>query len=94
MIMMDHLFEMVAYCGSSLVCYSVTYLEHKSACRVVYAIPLSHISDIRELAIDFFGRHSRMGRKCDRNGYFEDFMVMGLHPVLLVADVIVFFHAR
>ena len=43
----------VAYHGSSLVCYSVTYLEYKSACRVVYAIPLSHISDIRELAMEF-----------------------------------------
>ena len=43
----------VAYRGSSLVCYSVTYLEYKSACRVVYAIPLSHLSDIRELAMDF-----------------------------------------
>ena len=40
----------VAYRGSILVCYSVTYLEYKSACRVIYAIPLSHISDIRELA--------------------------------------------
>ena len=44
----------VAYRSSSLVCYSVTYLEYKSACRVVYAIPLSHISDIRELAMEFF----------------------------------------
>ena len=41
----------VAYRGPSLVCYSVT--EYKSACRVVYAIPLSHISDIRELAMAF-----------------------------------------
>ena len=41
----------VAYRGSSLVCYSVTYVEYKSACRVVYAIQLSHISDIRELTI-------------------------------------------
>ena len=44
----------VAYRDSSLVCYRVTHLEYKSACRVVYASPLSHISDIRELAIDFF----------------------------------------
>ena len=44
----------VAYRGSSLVCYSVTYLEYKSACRVVYAILLSHISDIRELSMEFF----------------------------------------
>ena len=43
----------VAYRGSSLVCYSVTYLEYKSACRVVYTISLSHISDIRELAMAF-----------------------------------------
>ena len=47
----------VAYRGSSLVCYSVTYvwnIGHKSAFRVVYAIPLSNISDIRELAMAFF----------------------------------------
>ena len=37
----------VAYRGSSVVSYSVTYLECKSACRVVYAIPLSRNSDIR-----------------------------------------------
>ena len=43
-----------AYRVSSLVCYSVTYLEYKSACRVVYAMPLSHISDIRELAMEYF----------------------------------------
>ena len=43
----------VAYHGSSLVYYSVTYLEYKTACRVVYAIPLSHVSDIRELAMAF-----------------------------------------
>ena len=43
----------VVYRGSSLVCYSVTYLDYKSACRVVYAIPLSHISDIRELPFFF-----------------------------------------
>ena len=41
----------LAYHGSSLVCYSVTYVEYKSVCRVVYAIPLWLISDIRELAI-------------------------------------------
>ena len=31
------------------------YLEYNSACRIVYAIPLSHISDIyiRELAMEF-----------------------------------------
>ena len=41
--------------ASSLVCYSVTYLEYKNAfCRVVYAIPLSHVRDIRELAMEFF----------------------------------------
>ena len=40
----------VAHRGAGLVCYSVTYLEYKSACRAVSAIPLSHISDIRELA--------------------------------------------
>ena len=30
----------VAYHGSSLVCYiySVTYLEYKSACQVIYAV--------------------------------------------------------
>ena len=43
----------VAYHGSSLVCYSFTYLEYKSACRVVYAISLSHISDIRESDMEF-----------------------------------------
>ena len=42
----------VAYHGSSLVCYRATYLEYKSPCRIVYAIP--HISDIRELAMEFF----------------------------------------
>ena len=44
----------VAYRGSSLVCYSVTYLEYKSPRRVVYAIPMSHISDIHELATGFY----------------------------------------
>ena len=44
----------VAYRGSSLVCYTVMYLEYKSVCRVVYGIPLLHISDIRELAMAFF----------------------------------------
>ena len=43
-----------AHRSSSLVCYSVTYLEYKSVCRVVYAIPMSHISDIREFAMAFF----------------------------------------
>ena len=43
----------VAHRGSGLVCYSLTYLEYKSACRAVYAIPLSHSSDIRELAMEF-----------------------------------------
>ena len=43
----------VAHRGAGLVCYSVTYLEYKSACPAVYAIPLSHISDIRELARNF-----------------------------------------
>ena len=43
----------VAHRGTGLVCYSVMWLEYKSACRVVvYAIPLSHISDIRELAME------------------------------------------
>ena len=45
----------VAHCGSGLVCYSLTYLEYKSACEAVYATPLSHIGDIRELAMEFFG---------------------------------------
>ena len=44
----------VAYRGSSLVCCSVMYLEYNSARLVVYTIPLSHISDIRELAMEFF----------------------------------------
>ena len=49
----------VAYRGSSLVCYNVTYLEYKSACGVVvYAIPVSHITDMRELAMDVL--------QCDR----------------------------
>ena len=43
----------VAHRGAGLVCYSVTYLEYKSVCRAVYAIPLSHIRDIRELARNF-----------------------------------------
>ena len=43
----------IANRGSSLVCYSLTYLEYKSLYRVIYAIPLSHISDIRELAVFF-----------------------------------------
>ena len=45
--------------------YSVTYLEYKSACRVVYAIPLSHISDIRELAMEFL--------LFDRELYFKSY---------------------
>ena len=53
----------VAHRGAGLVCYSVTYLEYKSACRAVYAIPLSHISDIRELA-----RHLL---ESDRGLYFK-----------------------
>ena len=33
--------------------HSVTYLEYKRACRVVYAFTLSHISDnIRELELE------------------------------------------
>ena len=43
----------VAHRGAGLVCYSVTYRTYKSACRAVYAIPLSHIRDIRELARNF-----------------------------------------
>ena len=43
----------VTHRGSSLFCYSVTYLEYKTACRIVYVIPLSHIIDIRELAMKF-----------------------------------------
>ena len=38
-------------------------MEYKSACRAVYAIPLSHISDIRELAMELFA--------CDRELYFK-----------------------
>ena len=53
----------VAHRGAGLVCYSVTYLEYKSSCRVVYAIPLSHISDIRELARNFV--------ESDRELYFK-----------------------
>ena len=34
----------VAHRGAGLVCYSVTYLECKSVCRVVYAIPLSQLA--------------------------------------------------
>ena len=39
------------------------YLEYKCACRAVYANPLSHISDIRELAMEFCA--------CDRDLYFK-----------------------
>ena len=53
----------VAHRGAGLVCYSVTYLEYKSACRAFYAIPLSHISDIRELARNFL--------ESDRELYFK-----------------------
>ena len=53
----------VAHRGAGLVCYSVTYLEYKSACPAVYAIPLSHISDIRELARNFL--------ESDRELYFK-----------------------
>ena len=53
----------VAHRGSGLVCYSVTYLKYKSACRAVYALPLSHISDIRELARNFL--------ESDRELYFK-----------------------
>ena len=55
----------VAHRGAGLVCYSVTYLEYLdlSACRAVYAIPLSHISDIRELARNFL--------ESDRELYFK-----------------------
>ena len=44
----------VAHRGAGLVCYSVTYLAYKSACPAAYAIPLSHISDIRESARNFW----------------------------------------
>ena len=53
----------VAHRGLGVVCYSVTYLEYQSACRAVYASPLSHISDIRELPMEFL--------KCDRELYFK-----------------------
>ena len=53
----------IAHCGAGLICYCVTYLECKSACRAVYAIPLSHISDIRELARNFL--------ESDRELYFK-----------------------
>ena len=53
----------VAHRGAGLVCYSVTYLEYKSACRAVSAIALSHISDIRELARNFL--------ESDRELYFK-----------------------
>ena len=53
----------LAHRGAGLVCYSVTYLKYKSACRAVYAIPLSHISDIRELARNFL--------ESDRELYFK-----------------------
>ena len=53
----------VAHRCEGLVCYSVTYLEYKSACRAVYAIPLSHISDIRESARNFL--------ESDRELYFK-----------------------
>ena len=43
----------VAYRAPSLVCYSLAYVEYKSERRVVYAIPLSYISDNRELAMAF-----------------------------------------
>ena len=55
----------VAHRGTGLVCYSVMWLEYKSACRVVvYAIPLSHISDIRELAMELL--------ESDRELYFKN----------------------
>ena len=53
----------VAHRGAGLVCYSVTYLEYKSACRAVSAIALSHIRDIRELARNFL--------ESDRELYFK-----------------------
>ena len=57
----------VAHRGAGLVCYSVTYLEYKSACRAVYAIPLSHIRDIRELARNFFESDRELYFKCPIN---------------------------
>ena len=53
----------VAHRGAGLVCYSVTYLEYKSACRAVSAIALSHISDIREFARNLL--------ESDRELYFK-----------------------
>ena len=50
-------FSNTAHCGSGLVCNSVTYLEYKSPCLAIYATPQSHIGDIRELAMEFFGVH-------------------------------------
>ena len=38
-------------------------MEYKSACRAVYAIPLSHIRDIRELARNLL--------ESDRELYFK-----------------------
>ena len=53
----------VAHRSTALVCYSVTYLEYKSASPAVYTIPLSHISDIREFAWNFL--------ESDRELYFK-----------------------
>ena len=57
----------VAHLGAGLVCYSVTYLEYKSACPAAYAIPLSHISDIRESARNFLESDIELYFKCHIN---------------------------
>ena len=57
----------VAHRGAGLVCYSVTYLEYKSACPAAYAIPLSHISDIRESVRNFLESDRELYFKCPIN---------------------------
>ena len=57
----------VAHRGAGLVCYSVTYLEYKSTCPAAYAIPLSHISDIRESARNFLESDRELYFKCPIN---------------------------
>ena len=39
---------------SSLSQFKLSLLQCKSVCQVVYAIPLSHISDVREIAMELF----------------------------------------
>ena len=70
----------VAHCGAGLVCYSVTYLEYKSACRAVYAIPLSHIRDIRVLARNFL--------ESDRELYFKRPINIIIHGKLYAPSLI------